>query len=137
MENESQFQRHDEAVATFAANIVKGNAAGIAASLAAGFQGMSVGFPLGCFLIGALGYGLYQLGEIVGTHEVFSYYIRFGKAELRSLGRKWADTIKDPSEANAPKWEDRSVMLQTIGGVLAITGFLLGVISGFLIVAFR
>lgn len=126
---------HDERVDNLISNIVKANASGIAACLAAGFQDIPVAFPLGCFLLGALGYGLYQLGEVFSYHEVIIHYLRQGKIGLQELGLKWIK-LDDVDIEQQRKLEVWSAYLMPLGFISCIIFFLVGVISGFFIVAF-
>ena len=64
-------------VDTAISGLARATVAGIAACLAAAFkEGVDVAFPLGCFLIAALGYGLYKAGDILGDVDVILFGIR-------------------------------------------------------------
>ena len=130
----AMMKMHNERFDAAIAGLARANVAGIAACLAASFQNVPVAFPLGCFLLGGLGYGLHKAGELLGFGEVIAHYVREGTTSAQQTGLRWISAIEG-NKIDMRKLEWWSLYLDSIG-ILSCAGFfLVGVIAGFLTVA--
>ena len=124
----------DEKFEAAVSGLAKANALGIAACLAAAFkEDVAVAFPLGCFLIAAFGYGLIRLSLLLASADSIIIVLR----------RTWDDTGlferlygPPPSAVDSDRFIRLGAACQFFGAGLQIAFFLIGVVAGFVIVAF-
>jgi hypothetical protein len=125
----------DERIDAAFSSVAKANAAGIAACLVGVFKAdVDITFPLGCFLIAALGYGLKMFGEILTYSDVFIDQVRLGWKHSPNWARQKLGA--EPSPSDAERWFTAGIFLEFIGMHMLVGFFLVGVIAAFVIVAF-